>query len=503
MSAYDEKPWLARYDAGVPVEVEPEYDTAVAMFRDSVAHAPDSPAICYFDATLSFADVDELSDALAAALQGYGVAKGDRVGIVLQNVPQFVVTTVAGWKAGAVIVPVNPMYRERELTEVLGDSGARVVVCLESTAGAVNRAAAATGVETVLTTTELEFQTRDDERVLGSTSRSPGLGTADLMEVIEQHRGQQPRAVALGPEDLAYLPYTSGTTGPPKGSMNTHANVVYTSQVYREWMRLDSDGAMFAVAPLFHITGLIGHLTAPILARCPTILTCRFHPVVAAEEIRDHGATAIIGAITVFIAWTNSAEVTREHLAGLRAVYSGGAPVPHAALEAFRDKFGHYVHNGYGLTESNSPAIVVPFGKEAPTDPASGAVSIGVPVSGTSASIVDDQDNPTPVGEIGEIVLVGPGIAAGYWNKPEETEHAMPGGRFHTGDVGVMGSEGWFFIVDRKKDQINAAGFKVWPREVEDVLYEHPAVREAAVVGVVDPYRGETVKAVISLKEGG
>ena len=261
-------------------------------------------------------------------------------------------------------------------------------------------------------------------------------------------------------------------------------------------------GAMFAVAPLFHITGLIGHVAAPLLAGAPTILTCRFHPIVAAESISEHRATAIIGAITVFIAWTDSAAVSKESLSSLESVYSGGAPIPHAALEAFRAKFGHYIHNGYGLTETNSPAIVVPNSREAPVDPASGAVAVGVPVSNTYAEVVDENDKPVQVGEYGEIVVSGPQVALGYWNKPDETAHAMPDGRFHTGDIGFMDGDGWFYIVDRMKDQINASGFKVWPREVEDVLYEHPAVREAAVVGVMDPYRGETVKAFVSFKDG-
>ena len=501
-SPYDEKPWLALYDADMPAAVEREYDSAIEMFRASVRRAPNAAIIRYFDATITLSQLDEQSDAFAVALNEFGVAKGDRLAVVLQNIPQFIIATVAGWKLGAVIVPINPMYREREISTVLADSGAIGVICLESVAEMVRAAMTDTEVRTIITTSELQFQTRTDPRIFASTERIRVDGTVDMMELIEQYRGRRPADVRLQPEDLALLPYTSGTTGPPKGSMNTHANVVFTAQIYRDWVGLAEGGSMFAVAPLFHITGLIANIASPLLAAAATILTCRFHPVVSAESIAEHQATATIGAITVFIAWTHNPDVTPEHLSSFRSVYSGGAPIPKAALEAFRSKFGHYIHNGYGLTETNSPAIVVPFSKEAPVDAASGAVSVGVPVPSTTVWVVDEKSADIPVGQVGEIVVAGPQVARGYWNKPEETEHAMPGGRLHTGDVGFMDAEGWFYIVDRIKDQINASGFKVWPREVEDVLYEHPAIREAAVVGVIDAYRGETVKAFVSVKDG-
>lgn len=497
-----ERVWLPQYPGGIPADKNIEFDTALAMFRASVRRAPHAAAIRYFDATLTFDDLDALSDALAVGLGERGTAKGDRIALVLQNVPQFHVAVVAAWKLGAVVVPLNPMYRDRELHTVLADSGATVVVCLGSLLDGVMAALPETAVSEVITTSELEFQTRNDPRVFGDARRIRPTGTADLLDLIARYRGRRPAAVDLRPDDLAYLPYTSGTTGPPKGSMNTHANVVFTAQIYRDWTGLGPQSSMFAVAPLFHITGLIANIAAPLLSGAAAILTGRFHPVAAADAIAEHQATTTIGAITVFIAWTNNDEVTADRLASLTSVYSGGAPIPHAALEAFRSKFGHYIHNGYGLTETTSPAIVVPFGSEAPVDADSGAVSVGVPVSSTTAWIVDESDRPLPPGEVGEIVVTGPQVAAGYWHRPDETRHAMPGGRFHTGDVGFMDPDGWFYVVDRKKDQINASGFKVWPREVEDVLYEHPAVREAAVVGVLDPYRGETVKAVVSLKPG-
>ncbi|GAA3152869.1 hypothetical protein GCM10020255_032550 [Rhodococcus baikonurensis] len=268
-NVYESKPWLANYDADTPPNVDIEHADALTMFRASLDRDRDAPIIRYFDTTVSFAELDEMSDALAVALAEDGIGFGDRVSFVLQNVPQFVIATVAVWKRGAVVVPVNPMYRDRELATVFADSGAVAVICLESSAETVATASEGTAVRRVVTTSELDFQSRDDERIFGSASRIRHNGFPDLLELIEAHRGQKPEKVDLSPEDLAYLPYTSGTTGPPKGSMNTHANVVFAAQIYRDWLGLRPGGAMFAVAPLFHITGLIGHVAAPLLAARP------------------------------------------------------------------------------------------------------------------------------------------------------------------------------------------------------------------------------------------
>ncbi|MHB1786208.1 MAG: class I adenylate-forming enzyme family protein, partial [Acidimicrobiales bacterium] len=212
--------------------------------------------------------------------------------------------------------------------------------------------------------------------------------------------------------------------------------------------------------------------------------------------------TFTVGSITVFISMMNTPGATREDLSSLTKIYSGGAPIPPSTVKEFQDQFGPYIHNIYGLTETTSPSHGVPLGAEAPVDAASGALSVGVPIFNTVVRVVGDSGEDLPVGEIGELVTEGPQVVPGYWQKPEETEKALGGGRLRTGDVGYMDDQGWFYIVDRKKDQINVSGYKVWPREVEDVLYQHPAVREAGVIGVPDEYRGETVKAIVSLRAG-
>ena len=496
-------PWLPRYDPGQPATLTPEFTDALSMFRATVARTPDTDALRYLGGRITYRELDELTDAFAAGLLDAGFAAGQRVALYLQNVPQFVIGLVGTWKAGGIAVSINPMNRERELELLLRDSGATVLVCLQSLYRDVAEGVlAGTDVRTVLTTSELEHRERDDERLFPGSARIELTGTVDLAGMLESFRGQTPPAVSHDAADTAFLTYTSGTTGPPKGAMNTHGNVVFNSQVYRDWCAIGGDDVVLGVAPLFHITGLIGHIGVALLAGAPLVLFHRFEPAAAIDVIRAERPTFTIGSITVFIALVNAPNAERDALASLTKIWSGGAPIPPAAVKGFTETFGHYIHNAYGLTETTSPSHLVPAGARAPVDEASGALSVGVPVYDTVVRILDEDGSELPTGEVGEIVTSGPQVVSGYWNKPEETALAIPGGALHTGDVGYMDADGWFYIVDRKKDQINAGGYKVWPREVEDVLYEHEAVREAAVVGVPDEYRGETVKAFVSLRPG-
>ncbi len=503
MSIYETKPWLAHYAEGRPAEIAPEYRDALALFRASVARNPDGDAIRYFGGRITYGELDVLTDAFAAALLDRGFARGERVALYLQNVPQFVIGLVGAWKAGGIAVSINPMNRQRELELLLKDSGAAVLVCLEGlyrdvAAEVVPR----THVTTVITTSELEYRGHDDARLFAGMTRETFDKTEAMDALLAAYRGRPVPPVAFAPGDTAILTYTSGTTGAPKGAMNTHGNIVFNAQTYRDWCGLSADDVVLGIAPLFHITGLIGHVALALLLAAPLVLMYRFEPSVVLETIATERPTFTIGAITAFIALMNHKDAATADLSSLRKVASGGAPIPPSIAKAFEAQFGHYIHNAYGLTETTSPSHCVPLGTEAPVDAASGALSVGVPVFNTVVRIVGEDGQDLPVGEVGEIVTAGPQVVPGYWNKPDETAHAMPGGALHTGDVGYMDAQGWFYIVDRKKDQINAAGYKVWPREVEDVLYEHGAVREAAVVGVMDPYRGETVKAFVSLRPG-
>jgi long-chain acyl-CoA synthetase len=505
VTTYTERPWTKLYSEGRPADITPDYPTMLDLFNASVTRAPDNVAIKYFDGVLTMADVDARSDSLAVALVDNGFAAGDRLGVYVQNNPAFVISLVAAWKAGGAAVAINPMNKHRELTYLLADSGASALLCLDDLYESVAKEVIATGetaVRTVITCSPLDEQSRNDERLFAGVERLRPEGTLDLKEIYSHYDGHTPAPVDLGSDDLAVLSYTSGTTGVPKGAMNTHGTMAFNSQTYRDWMGFTADDSVLGVAPLFHITGLIGHIGIALLATCPLVINHRFAPGVVVDAIREHRPTFTVGSITVFISLSGVEGVTKEDWSSFRMIYSGGAPIAPAITDRFMEKTGLYIHNIYGLTETNSPSHAVPLGKKAPVDPNSGALSVGVPVFNTVVRILDELGKEVPVGQVGEIATSGPQVIPGYWNKPEATAEDLPDGELRTGDVGFMDEDGWFYLVDRKKDMINAAGYKVWPREVEDVLYGHPAVREAAVVGVPDEYRGETVKAYVSRKPG-
>lgn len=500
---YAAKPWLTLYSEGQPADLALEFVTMLDVVSARSQSHPDLPLLKYFDGVVSYRELDEITDALAVALVDRGFTEGDRLAVMLQNMPQFFVGMVAAWKAGGIMVSVNPMNREREVTYILEDSGAKAILCLQSLyRDVVSKVSNDSSLEIIITTSELDFQTRNDERIFAGIERIDCPATLDLLDLVTENSKRKPDATDLRPDDIAIITYTSGTTGQPKGATNTHLNLVHNSMAYQKWIDLDETDSIYAVAPLFHITGLVGHVGLALLTPMQCVLTYRFEPHVAAEAIEENGCTFTIGAITVFIAMMNSTDISRDQMKSITKYYSGGAPIPPSILNQFKERFGHYIHNAYGLTETTSPTHFVPLGREAPVDADSGAASVGVPIYGTIVRIIADSGAIAAPGELGELQSEGPGVVPAYWRKESETEKSIPGGRLNTGDIGFMDDEGWYYIVDRKKDMINAAGYKVWPREVEDVLYTHPAVREAAVVGVPDEYRGETVRAYVSPKAG-
>jgi long-chain acyl-CoA synthetase len=503
MGIYDERPWLARYREGTPADIEPEYANGLAMFEAAVERAGDRTAVQYFDSALTFAEVDRLSDGLALGFHDLGVQRGDRVAAYMQNVPQFMLTMVASWKVGAILVSANPMLKGAELTRLLADSGAKLLVCQESLyREVVEPIRGETDLREVITTSELDFIEGEPPGPLAESVRDRSEDAHDLLELAAAHAGRKPDPIHLASEDLAFLTYTSGTTGPPKGAMNTHGNLVFNSQAYRDWIGLTEADVCLGVAPLFHITGLVGHIGVSILTPMPLVLGFRFDPAATLDLIEEQGCTFTVGAITVFTALMNHDSAKSRDFSTFTKLYSGGAPIAPAIVDRFEKLTGAYIHNIYGLTETTSPSHAVPLGTRAPVDPDSGALSAGVPIFNTLVRILDENGSELPVGGIGEICTSGPQVVPGYWGQPEETEHALPGGELHTGDVGFMDEQGFFYLVDRAKDQINVAGYKVWPREVEDGLLDHDAVMEAAVIGVPDEYRGETVKAFVSLRPG-
>ena len=495
-----DRPWLQIYPEEVPASFQPAVRNGVELFSLGAHRRPDDPALHYFDRTLSHREADEIAHALAAGLREQGITAGDRIGLFLQNVPEFVIGLHAAWLLGAIVTPVNPMMKSRELKKQLEDAGAKLLIAQGSLYETAREGFAGTipvaSEHDLLGEAELPSPLKEIER-----PQCPGAD--QLAAIADRFRGQRVKPANTDPDDPAILVYTSGTTGPSKGAINTHGNVCFNAEVYGRWMQLGDDDVIVGMAPLFHVTGLIGHIAAARFAAIPLILFYRYDGAEMLRLVERYRGTFVIGALTAFIALLDDPNLQQRDISSLTKVYSGGAPVSPAVVERFEKLTGRYIHNAYGLTETTSPSHITPLGTRGPVDPDSGALSVGVPVSSTECKIIDvSSGEDLPPGEIGEIVTRGPMVVPGYWGRPEESARAITDGWLHTGDVGKMTDEGWFFLVDRAKDMIVASGFKVWPRDVEDVLYEHPAVREAAVVGVPDEYRGETVKAFVSLNPG-
>lgn len=500
-SIYAAKPWLARLNDAQRGPVRPAA-SVVHAFRSAVERAPEHTALAYFDGRLSYRETDALTDSVAGHLAARGIARGDRVAILLQNTPHFVIALLGAWKAGATVVPVNPMYKSAEVGHVLGDAGVAALICADRAWETYLRETAADSpVRVVLTACQLDLQTRNDTRVL-DFARQPAAADADDLVAVARQGLAAPADRALGPDDIALISYTSGTSGVPKGAMNTHGNITYNAERQRVGCAMPQGSCYFAMAPLFHITGMVAQVAGCIANTGTLALAYRFDAGVVLDAFAEHRPAYTVGPSTAFMALAAHPKATRAHFDSFQMISSGGAPLPPALVEKFRAAFGPYLHNGYGLTECTAPCAAVPPGQEAPVDPVSGTLAVGVPGPETVVRVVDDLGQEVPFGEQGEIVVRGPQVVPGYWQRPEATGEAFPDGELRTGDIGFMDPAGWLYVVDRKKDMINASGFKVWPREVEDVLYTHPSVREAAVIGVPDSYRGESVKAYVSLRPG-
>jgi long-chain acyl-CoA synthetase len=500
---YGERPWTALYEGDLPRDLPLPDRTALDLFNAMAAERRADPFLLFFERSISFGEVDDASHALAAELARAGVRFGDRVAVFVQNDPEFAVAQVATWKIGGILVSINPMLKEQELEYILKDSGAVAIITLDELfETVVDPVLDRTDVRLVVTTDpDLWTQTGD-----GGEARDgidPGSRRVTLAEVLRRWDGEPCLAPGLSTTDIACIGYTSGTSGHPKGVRTTHANLVYNAEVYRRWMSIDDHDVFVCGTPIFHITGLVAGLALSTLTAMPLVLFHRFDAATFLALTQRWRGSFTVMAITAFQALMNNPAFSQTDLTSLTKVYSGGAAVPPATEAVWRSSTGHPVHNIYGLTETTSPSHAVPLGRDAPIDEDTGAMSVGIPVPGAEVRIVDPESlRDVPIGEPGEVWIRGPMVADGYWNLPEATAAAFVDGYLRTGDVGKMDRAGWFFIIDRLKDMINASGYKIWPREVEDFLYQHPAVREAAVVGVPDSYRGESVKAIVSLKSG-
>lgn len=482
------------------------HESVLAAFRSAVDAGPDRPAIYYFDTILTWKEVDSASDALASFLLARGFEPGDRFALCVQNNPAFTIGLLAAWKARGVAALISPMSKNAELALALDELEPHAFLCLDDVYDDVAREAlCALGakVRVVVTVSPLDFQTRNDPRVFSESPRRRDLvDTVDLARLVAQPPSRSEERVRAAPNDVAVIAPTSGTTGPPKGAMLTHQNLLFTGQVYRDWTGLQPGEPILAMSPVFHVTGLVGAVVLGIVTNSPVVLTHRFAPLVVADAVREWKPVFTIAAITAYKALAAESSIGVSDLASLRIRYSGGLPIDPEVVDQLDARLGGYIHNAYGQTETASPSHLVPFGQRAPVDPDTGVLAVGLPVFGTAAAVVDEDRQPLSDGAFGEVVTAGPQVMAGYWRRPEDSADALAGGEFATGDIGFTDQDGWLYVVDRSSDVINAAGYKIWPFEVEQVLASHPAVREVAVIDIADDYRGQSTRAYVALEQG-
>ena len=429
---------------------------------------PDHPAVLFEGRTITYRALERASARVANALVGMGVGRGDRVALFLPNIPEFVVCYLAGVRCGAVVVSINAMNKAEEVAYILGDSGARVVF----TTAELARFAGGAGTVVICEGEAGEHASLDTL----SGRASDALATVDM-----------------DPSEPAALLYTSGTTGQPKGATLTHGNVVSNAWATAHHAGYRHDDRVLLFLPLFHVFGQDFIMNGAFAAAATLVLHRRFVPDVVLDSVRRDRVTVFLAVPTVYIALLGM-DVSREALGPVRYEFSAAATMPQEISRRWTERFGRPVFEGYGLTES-SPFATYNH------DFRHRLGSIGTPVENTEVRVVDEEWHQVPAGEWGEIAMRGPGVMRGYWNRPEETAAVVRDGWLRSGDIGTVDDEGYLFIVDRAKDMINSAGFKIWPAEVEQVLYRHPAIAEAAVYGVADPVRGEVVHASIVARD--
>ncbi|WP_308216959.1 class I adenylate-forming enzyme family protein [Gordonia terrae] len=464
--------------------------------------SPDRCAIRYYESELTAAEVDQAASALASALQRRGVIGGSRVGLSMQNIPLFPICLLALWKLSAIAVPFNPMYRGAELRRLADDAEVLGMIVERELEEPIRESLANGSTQWTLTVSDDELRDgASTSSLFVSADPADRDQRTHVTDLIRMHIGEVPQAPGSGSDDVALICYTSGTTGPPKGAIVSHANLLHSSRNFGNWVGLVPGDAVLAIAPLFHITGLSVNMAISLFEDTTLILTGRFEAESVIEAISRHKVKYTVGSITAFNAFLRVPWATSDHFASLTSCYSGGAPVPPATVTALHARFGLTVRNAWGMTETTAGGIATPVHLSSPVDE-SGTLSIGVPMQNVNVRIVNPDGRDVEPGQPGELEFDAPQTSRGYWRNDDATAFTFPEGRLRTGDVAVMDERGWVYLVDRLKDVINVSGYKVWPREVEDVLYEHPDVFEAAVVGEPDEYRGETVVAYVSVAPG-
>jgi long-chain acyl-CoA synthetase len=511
-----DKPWLKYYESGVRAHIDYPARPMHTFLEDVATQSPGKTATIFggvvqdalLDAELSYKEVNDQANQLANALTVLGVKKGDRVALYLPNCPQYVISYYAILKLGAIVVPNNPLYVPRELEFQLNDSGAETIICLSRLYPYVRMVRPTTNLKNVIVTSIKEYypprlKAVFEQFVEEKEGHRATIGADEhwFQDVLSRAPAALPN-VEVKPEDTAVLLYTGGTTGVPKAAEITHRNVVANAFQCKEWVAnvpKDPPDMTIVALPLYHSYAMTVCMNNAILQQMPMILFPDPRNLEhLLKSIDRHHPTYFPGVPTMYTAVINYPELSKYDIRCIKACLSGAAPLPVEVQTKFQTLTGARLIEGYGLSEAT------PVTHDNPLFGDNRIGTIGVPFPDTDAKIVDVEtgEEELPPGQLGELIVKGPQVMKSYWNKPEETRLALRNGWLYTGDIAVRDEDGYFRIVDRKKDMIIAGGYNIYPRDVEEVLYQHPRVLEAAVAGIVDAYRGETVKAYVVLKSG-
>ncbi len=483
-----ERPWFRHYPPGVRRDLEFPNVPVTQFLWDAASDFPDTVATVFYGVKSTYRELAAYTQRFAAGLRNLGVKKGDRVAIMLPNCPHYLISYYGTLHAGAVVAQVNPMYVESELEYLLKDSGAKVLVVFESLYPRALAVRQSAGLERTIVVS------------LGQPQVSPGEGVYLFMDLVAASQPDPEMGKDLSSSDLAVLQYTGGTTGVSKGAMLSHLNLVSDCMLVREWFTetVPGEERFLTALPLFHSYGMTSCLNMAVYLASSQALLPKFDPDEVMRTIRDFQPTIFCGVPTMYVAVNHYPDVQDYNIRSIRSCVSGAAALPVEVQARFEELTGGSLVEGYGLSETS------PVTHCNPLTGLRKAGAIGVPLPNTDCKIVDVEtgEKVLGVGEIGELCIRGPQVMSGYWNKPDETDQVLRDGWLYTGDIAKMDEDGFFYIVDRKKDMIIAGGFNIYPRDVEEVLHQYPKVKEAAVAGVPDEYLGEAVKAYIVLKDG-
>ena len=504
---HQDKPWVTSYEKGVPEKIEYEEICLPKILERSASKFPDKMALLFQGYKITYRELNDMVNRFAAGLHNFGIDKGDSVAILLPNVIPCVVAYYAILKIGGITVMNNPLYSDRELEHQFNDSGSKLLITLDLLGNRMIDLRPKTKIKQIIYTSIGDYLPFPKNLLFPFVAKKKNLA-ADVKSAENVYKWKDvlvksspdPPDIKLSFDDIAMYQYTGGTTGISKGVMLAHSNLSKQVQQVGGWFpTFTSNEIMIGALPFFHIFGLTTAMNLAIYLGWGNILVPKPQPEALLETIRKFKPTFAPFVPTMYIGMLNHPDIDKTDLTSIKGCFSGSAPLPVEVIKDFENKTGAVIVEGFGLTESTPVTHINPFagGKRK-------VGSIGVPISDTQCRIVDVDDGETDVlvGESGELLIKGPQVMKGYWNNPEETAKTLTNGWLHTGDIAKMDEEGYFYIVDRKKDMIISGGCNVYPRDIEEVFYENPKIQEACAIGIPHATRGESIKVFVVLKEG-